>query len=343
MVNLFKFYEVRYYIPTEDLADNAETNRLHLLILCQLLFLFGIGDLIVIFVFHFHHLADYLYSIIYFGIFTICSMLLYIYSRLVKEVSRDKAYLIKTIPFYVILCFGFSVAVYNCYILKQPFNGVIAFFLTGFVSLMSFTFDPIVFFIIVAAGLGFLVPGVYKNFGITGLMDTILVAIIMHVFSLYKRFTEKRLLFLLKMQKQNLEAKTFGNFTLLFNNKVIKFSRTKSLELMAYLIYKNGSSVQTKELINVLWGEHADSARYGANLRNLIVDIKQSLAELEIQNFFITEYNNFRINPKTIKCDYYDFLAGYPDAVKSFAGEFMSQYSWAEETTGFLEMKVLKK
>ena len=38
-----------------------------------------------------------------------------------------------------------------------------------------------------------------------------------------------------------------------------------------------------------------------------------------------------------------DFLAGYPDAVKSFAGEFMSQYSWAEETTGFLEMKALKK
>ena len=69
----------------------------------------------------------------------------------------------------------------------------------------------------------------------------------------------------------------------------------------------------------------------------------QSLAELEIQNFFITEYNNFRINPEVIKCDYYDFLAGDSAAIKSFAGEFMSQFSWAEEAAGFLEQKALKK
>ena len=101
--------------------------------------------------------------------------------------------------------------------------------------------------------------------------------------------------------------------------------------------------MQTKELINVLWGDHADSARYGSSLRNLIVDIRHSLSELEIQNFFVSEYNNFRINPEAINCDYYDFLEGNPTAIKNFAGEFMSQYSWAEETAGFLEMKVLKK
>ena len=208
---------------------------------------------------------------------------------------------------------------------------------------MAFTFAPIFFFLTIATGLGFLIPGVYKNFGVTGLLDTILAVLIMHTFSLYKRFTEKRLLLMLKKQKQSLVAKTFGNFTILYNNTIIKFSRSKSPELLAYLIYKNGSSVQTKELINILWGEHADSARYGASLRNLIVDVKHSLAELEIEDFFITEYNNFRINPDAVKCDYYDFLAGAPDAIKSFAGEFMSQFSWAEETTGFLEMKALKK
>ena len=91
----------------------------------------------------------------------------------------------------------------------------------------------------------------------------------------------------------------------------------------------------------MLWGDNADSVRYGANLRNLIVDIKHSLSELEIQQFFIAEYNNFRINPDVIKCDYYDFLAGDSQAKKNFAGEFMSQYSWAEDVTGFLERKVL--
>ena len=180
----------------------------------------------------------------------------------------------------------------------------------------------------------------YKNFGVTGLLDTILAAILMHAFSLYKRFTVKKYIMMLKKQKQNLEAKTFGNFTLLYENKVVKFSRSKSPELLAYLIYKKGSSVQTKELLTVLYGDHADSARYGASLRNLIVDVRHSLAELEIEKFFIAEYNNFRINPEVIRCDYYEFLAGDSDAIKNFAGEFMSQFSWAEETTAFLEMKV---
>ena len=92
-----------------------------------------------------------------------------------------------------------------------------------------------------------------------------------------------------------------------------------------------------------MWGDHADSARYGSSFRNLIVDIKHTMNELEIEDFFIAEYNNFRINPEIINCDYYNFLAGDTEAIKSFAGEFMSQFSWAEETTGFLEMKALKK
>ena len=112
---------------------------------------------------------------------------------------------------------------------------------------------------------------------------------------------------------------------------------------MGYLIYKKGSSVKTKELISVLYGADADSARYGSNLRNLIVDIKHTLGELQIQNFFIAEYNNFRINPEVIKCDYYDFLDGDPSAIKSFAGEFMNQFSWAEESVSFLEQKALNK
>ena len=94
-------------------------------------------------------------------------------------------------------------------------------------------------------------------------------------------------------------------------------------------------------MLCVLYGDYADSARYGSSFRSLISDAKRSLAELGIQNFFTAEYNNFRINPEAIKCDYYDFLAGEPDAIKRYAGEFMNQYSWAEDTAAFLERKAL--
>jgi two-component SAPR family response regulator len=184
-------------------------------------------------------------------------------------------------------------------------------------------------------------PGVYANFGVSGLADVILFGVLMSWLSFYKRRTEKKYIGMLKRQKSIFEAKTFGNFTLMFEGKVVKFSRSKSNELIAYLIYKNGSSVNSKELIAALWGEHAESPSYGSNLRNLIVDIKRTFSDLEINSFFITEYNSFRIKPEFIKCDYYDFLAGDKKTIKKFAGEFMSQFAWAEEEVDFLKKKAL--
>ena len=90
-----------------------------------------------------------------------------------------------------------------------------------------------------------------------------------------------------------------------------------------------------------MYGDHADSAKYGASLRLLVSDVKHTLSELEIQNFFVAEYNSFRINPEVVQCDYYDFLAGESKAVSSFTGEFMSQYSWAEDALDFLEKKAV--
>ncbi len=341
MKNLISAYRNRYSISKLDLADSAETNRLHILFISPFLFAFGFGDLIVLSIRQLYRGGIKTVSFMYFGIFTLLSICLFIYSKCVKKVSREKSYILKTIPFYMLLWTSMGVSVYNFYILQQPYNGVLSYCLSCFLALIVFSFSPIPFMLALFTGLCFLIPGVFKNFGLTGLLDTILVAVLGSCCSLYKRRIEKKYIMMLKKQKKSLEVKTFGNFTLLYENKVIKFSRTKSPELLAYLIYKRGSSVQTKELLTVLYGEHADSSKYGASLRNLIVDIKQSLAALEIQNFFITEYNNFRINPESLKCDYYDFLSGDENAIKSFAGEFMSQYSWAEDITGFLEMKVI--
>ena len=71
MVNLIELYKKRYYISHSDLADLAEANRLHLIVACSLLFIFGLGNLIYIFAFHFNNLQDYITSIIYFGVFKI--------------------------------------------------------------------------------------------------------------------------------------------------------------------------------------------------------------------------------------------------------------------------------
>ena len=319
--NLIEKYKNRYSIPFLDLADAGESNRIIVHIASIGLLIFSVFCLTLFGIILYPNYRNYVPRFIYYSIFLVFSIYAYFASKPGKEVEREKAYIKKTIPFYILTAVILADAVFTVKV-GAVFNGFVIFCITAFIALCTGSFSPIIFLVGIVITVACITPDIISNFGPSG--------------------SEKRQIQFLKKQKQSLESKTFGNFTLMYENKVVKFSRSKSDELLGYLIYKKGSSVKTKELISVLWGEHADSARYGSSFRNLIVDIKHTLNELQIQNFFITEYNNFRINPEVIKCDYYDFLAGNPSAIHSFAGEFMSQFSWAEETTAFLEQKALK-
>ena len=343
MDKLKELYNKYYYISPLELADFAETNRRrnsYWCLMCLFIYIalsFKIWfqfpnvaiDRNLFFVFLCISAADVL-----------CSHLL---SRAVKNVSREKAWIIKNIPVYVVFVWGMSGSAYIFHCLQSPFFALMHFF--GAVSIMFAVFHlvPPAFMIVFLAGAGALLSGIYRSFGYIGAESFSVVALLIAFLSLYKRYTEKLYLSLLKRQKKVFEARTFGNFTLLHENKAVKFSRSKTLELIAYLIVKNGSSVNTRELLCALYGDYADSARYGSSLRALISDARHIFSEMEIQNFFTAEYNSFRINPEAIKCDYYDFLSGDPAAKKLYAGQFMSQYSWAEDTAAFLSQKALSK
>ncbi|MBP5358460.1 MAG: hypothetical protein J6Y69_04655 [Treponema sp.] len=331
-------YKRNYYIPYQDLKDSCESNRLSAIVVSTLLLVADLINLIVILIAHHSHLSENMHSTIYLCIYTPFNLYIFIHAKKAKNASN----LVKTIPTYLLLFVGLSASVFNFYFMETPHNGFLTYYITSFLFLFLFSSSPFVFLLELLITLSILVPGVYRNFGLLSTVDAFVLTGIIFGLSLYKRRAEKKHFMLLKKQKKNLVAQTFGNFTLLYDGKVVKFSRSKSLELTAYLIYKNGSSVNTKELIAVLYDERANSARYGASLRNLIVDVKHTFSELEVQDFFISEYNNFRINPEVLQCDYYDFLAGDEQAKKHFAGEFMNQYSWAEDAAGFLDQKATK-
>ena len=51
-------------------------------------------------------------------------------------------------------------------------------------------------------------------------------------------------------------------------------------------------------------------------------------------------YGNCHIIKEAVSCDYYDFLDAKEGA--HFFGEYMHEYSWAEETSARLEMQMQK-
>ena len=125
-----------------------------------------------------------------------------------------------------------------------------------------------------------------------------------------------------------LKAQCFGQFEVFYNNKPVKFARSKTKEMLAYLIDKRGAMVSVKELSQALFGEDK-----GSYIRNLVADLTQALKELNIEEAFVKRFNSYGIDSSLISCDYYDYLKGEPYAVKAYRGSYMEQYSWKKSAT----------
>jgi len=73
----------------------------------------------------------------------------------------------------------------------------------------------------------------------------------------------------------------------------------------------------------VLWEE--DHSSY---LRNLIVDIHQTLKAIGCEDVFFKRRNECYIDVDRVDCDAYAYKQNDPDAVRAYRGEYMMQYSW---------------
>jgi two-component SAPR family response regulator len=137
-------------------------------------------------------------------------------------------------------------------------------------------------------------------------------------------------------------AQTFGNFEVFSQGEPLKFSHSKTKELLAYLIDRNGAAVATGELCAVLWDEKRDLGNLKAHLRKLTGDLIKTLGETGAGDIIIKRHNSIAIIPDKIICDSYGFIKGDPGCVNAYRGQYMTQYSWAENTTGFLDRIFLK-
>jgi two-component SAPR family response regulator len=133
--------------------------------------------------------------------------------------------------------------------------------------------------------------------------------------------------------EKKLRVHTFGNFEVFVNGKPLKFSRTKTKELLAYLISRRGAACNTHEIIDNLWEDDEDKNTLQI-FRQLVSDLVQKLDETGFSEILVKEYGTLAIIPDKISCDYYDFCDGIN--IHKYMGEFMSQYRWAESTNACL-------
>ena len=132
----------------------------------------------------------------------------------------------------------------------------------------------------------------------------------------------------------NIRIQTFGNFGVFLNDVVLTFEREKAKELLAYLVDRHGSPVTTEQIATVLWEDELYDRKVKNKTTTIISSLRSTLREHGIEDILIKTWNNLALDVNKVKCDAYDFEKGDLVAINSFRGEYMSNYSWAEFTTG---------
>ena len=139
-----------------------------------------------------------------------------------------------------------------------------------------------------------------------------------------------------RQKEKPLTVKCFGNFEVYSKEEKVIFKRLKSKELFAYLVDRNGASMTAKQICAVLFPDDTDDSKNAAYLRQLVLDLKNTLKSVGAESVLCHETPCYRVDTSLIKCDYISYLEnGKPE----FRGEYMTQYSWAEETCAMLLFK----
>ena len=140
----------------------------------------------------------------------------------------------------------------------------------------------------------------------------------------------------IRQKEKLLRVNCFGNFEVYVKEEKLVFKRLKTKELFAFLIDRKGAGMTAKQICAVLFPDDTDDTKNSAYLRQLFMDLKNTLKSVGAESVLCHETPCYRVDTGLIKCDYISYLeTGKPE----FHGEYMTQYSWAEETCAMLLFK----
>lgn len=138
----------------------------------------------------------------------------------------------------------------------------------------------------------------------------------------------EELLYPAEISRAKFYAKTFGQFEFFVDGVPVRFARSKSKELLAYLISLRGASTNRKEISAILFEDRYDKKTQDY-LTKIFKDLVSSLEAVGAKGVVQKNFNSYWIDKSLFSCDLFDYDDGDPRAINSYKGEFMNQYEWA--------------
>lgn len=179
---------------------------------------------------------------------------------------------------------------------------------------------------------------------VSGYSDYVLDALKMksdyYVFKPYSREdimdALKRAKLLSKGQQKRIFIRTFGRFDVFIDQELVKFQNAKSKELLALCVDRMGGEVTMEEAIDKLWPEKDYDSRVKALYRKAVIGLRAVFEGYGISGGFCSRRGGCYLERGQVECDYYEYERDRENEKYQYEGEYMFDYSWAEETNARL-------
>lgn len=131
--------------------------------------------------------------------------------------------------------------------------------------------------------------------------------------------------------QKRVSIQTIPDFVILVDGKRLMLGRTKPEELLALLVDHGKAGVTSGEAISCLWPGRVSDVSTQSLYRMTYKRMIDALKMAGIDDIIESEGRRKYIVTEKVDCDLYHILAGDLDAGKNYYGEYMREYSWAEE------------
>ena len=137
--------------------------------------------------------------------------------------------------------------------------------------------------------------------------------------------------------------RTIPSFGIWVDGVPLHIRRPKALELLALLVDRGERGITAGEGIAVLWPEHPGGDSAQALFRMTYKRLADALTEAGIGHILVSEGGCRWLRREQVFCDLYSILEGDREIARQYDGEYLREYSWAEDRNGQLHRMLLSR
>ncbi len=137
------------------------------------------------------------------------------------------------------------------------------------------------------------------------------------------------------------EVCTIPSFSVSVDGEPLYLSRSKARELFALLVDRGERGITTGEGIACLWPERPNDTNTQSLFRMTYKRLADALEKAGVGHIVASLENRRVLRTDQIDCDLYHILEGDEQAARRYDGQYMQEYSWAEDRNGQLTRMLL--